>query len=31
MYSEEDMKEMYSYGYNNFLPEEDAFKQFKNK
>ena len=31
MYSEEDMKEMYSYGYNNFLPEEDAFKQFKKK
>jgi hypothetical protein len=30
-YSEEDMKEMYSYGYNNFLPLEEAFKQLKNK
>mgnify|MGYP000458683063 CR=1 FL=1 len=30
-YSKEDMEEMYSYGYNNFLPLEEAFKQFKKK
>ena len=31
MYSKEDMEEMYSYGYNNFLPLEEAFEQFKKK
>ena len=30
-YSEEDMQEMYNYGYNNYLPYEKAIEQFKNK
>ena len=30
-YSEEDMQEMYNYGYNNYLPYEKAIEQFKKK
>ena len=30
-YNEEDMQEMYNYGYNNYLPYEKAIEQFKNK
>ena len=29
-FSKEDMEEMYSYGYSNFLPLEEAFEKFKN-
>ena len=28
-YSEEDMEEMYNYGYNNYLPYSEAIEQFK--
>ena len=31
MYSKEEMEDMYNYGYNNYLPVHEAFKQFKNK
>jgi hypothetical protein len=31
MYSEEDMRDMYDYGYNNYLPIEKAFEKFKKK
>ena len=31
VYSEEDMEEMYNYGYNNYLPYSEAIEQFKNK
>jgi hypothetical protein len=30
-YSEEDMKDMYDYGYNNYLPIDKAFEQLKKK
>ena len=30
-YSEEDMEEMYNYGYNNYLPYSEAIEQFKKK
>jgi hypothetical protein len=30
-YSEEDMRDMYDYGYNNYLPIDKAFEQFKKK
>jgi hypothetical protein len=31
MYSEEDMRDMYDYGYNNYLPIDKAFEQIKKK
>ena len=30
-YSEEDMEEMYNYGYNNYLPYEQAIEKFRVK
>jgi len=30
-YSEQDMIDMYDYGYNNYLPIDKAFEQFKKK
>lgn len=31
MYSKDEMEQMYSYGYNNYMRLERAFEQFKKK